>query len=197
MQESLAVFQNKKLNVFGSRVRWCSGKPCWYFYDTVHVFTCTCCAFCSYSKFLIAPLFVTNCRSLLWKSRLCKQFKNCWTGPWKFSQWIYRRLRIMSRARSRATQESSEEIYRRFRFVNSSETFQRVCLLWFSRTEPAERTTKTSSPEQHSAFRELELKFVGASSNTKENLSLQKLASSAPFGFLTSFWLEVLLKYDN
>ena len=26
MQENLAVFQSKKLTVFGSRVRWCSGK---------------------------------------------------------------------------------------------------------------------------------------------------------------------------
>ena len=37
---------------------------------------------------------------------------NRWTAPWKFSEWIYRRLRILSRTRSKATQESSEEIYR-------------------------------------------------------------------------------------
>ena len=40
---------------------------------------------------------------------------------------IERRLRINSRTRPRATQESSEEIYRRFHFVNSSKTFQHLC----------------------------------------------------------------------
>ena len=54
-----------------------------------------------------------------------------WDGTlktaWKFPEWIYRRLRIISRTRSRATQKSSEEIYRRFHFVNSSETFQHLC----------------------------------------------------------------------
>ena len=40
---------------------------------------------------------------------------------------IERRLRIISRTRLRATQESSEEIYRHFCFVNSSETFQHLC----------------------------------------------------------------------
>ena len=53
-------------------------------------------------------------------------FKNCWTAPWKFPEWVYRRVRIISRTRSRATQESSEEIYRRFQFVNSSEAFQHL-----------------------------------------------------------------------
>ena len=32
-------------------------------------------------------------------------------APWKFSEWINSRLRILSRTRSRATQESSEEIF--------------------------------------------------------------------------------------
>ena len=38
------------------------------------------------------------------------------TAPWKFSEWIYRRLRIRSRTRSKAIQESSKEIYRSCRF---------------------------------------------------------------------------------
>ena len=98
-------------------------KPCCYFCD-INLPGCI-----LFSKLLIAPLVVTNWRSLSWKSR--PRFKNCWTAPWKFSEWIYRRLRIISRTRSRATQESSDEIYRRFCFVNSSETFQPP--LWFSR----------------------------------------------------------------
>ena len=40
---------------------------------------------------------------------------------------VERRLRIISRTRPKAPQESSEEIYRRFHFVNSSETFQHLC----------------------------------------------------------------------
>ena len=39
-----------------------------------------------------------------------------------------------TRTRSRATQESSEEIYRRFLFVNSSETLQHLCRLDFCRS---------------------------------------------------------------
>ena len=119
-----------------------------------------CCHFCDinlpyilFSKLLIAPLVVTNWRSLSWKSRPHGQFKNCWTAPWKFSEWIYRRLRIISRTRSRATQESSDEIYHHFRFVNSSETFQPP--LWFSRNPPREFNGQNILPERHSAFREL------------------------------------------
>ena len=40
---------------------------------------------------------------------------------------VERRLRIISRTRPKAPQESSEEIYCRFHFVNSSETFQHLC----------------------------------------------------------------------
>ena len=65
---------------------------------------------------------------------------------------IERRLRIISRTRPRATQESSEEIYRRFHFVNSSETFQHLC--GFSRKplgEPSKHfpLNKTLSSENY------------------------------------------------
>ena len=135
-----------------------------YMHENLAVFwkTNPCCYFCNinlpcilFSKLLhvIAPLVVTNWRSLSWKSRPHGQFKNCWTAPWKFSEWIYRRLRIISRTRSRATQESSDEIYHHFRFVNSSETFQPP--LWFSRNPPREFNGQNILPERHSAFREL------------------------------------------
>ena len=75
----------EKNNAFGSRVRWHLGKMK------------LCCYFCSYFKFLVSPLFVTNWRLLLWKSRPHKQFKNCWMAPRKFSEWIYWGLRIISR----------------------------------------------------------------------------------------------------
>ena len=81
---------------------------------------------------------------------------------------VERRLRIISRTRPKAPQESSEEIYRRFHFVNSSET-----PLWFLQ-KAVGRTAKTFSPEQHSVFRELYLKFVGASTNAEEKSSSEK-----------------------
>ena len=117
-----------------------------------------------------------------------EQFKNCWTAPCKsFSEWIYKRLRTISRT---TTQESSEEIYCRWNILTP------LCSFQVTRCENL--TAKTSSPEQHYAFRELQLKFVGASTDTKEDSSSQKLASSKPFGFLTSSWPEVsLMKYDN
>ena len=121
-------------------------KPCWHFCD-INL------PYILFSKLLIVPLVVTNWRSLSWKSRPRAQFKNCWTAPWKFSERIYRRLRIISRTRSRATQESSDEIYRRFRFVNSSETFQPP--LWFSRNPRRELNGQNIFTEQHSASGEL------------------------------------------
>ena len=103
--------------------------------------TLTCCAFCSYSNLLIAPLFVMNWRSLLSKSRphRCQSQDrtaskyNPLNSSMKLLQvdlhQIERRLCtcIISRTRPRATQESSEETYRSFHFVNSSETFQHLC----------------------------------------------------------------------
>ena len=95
-----------------------------------------CCYFCDINLpcilqllQVITPLSVTNWRLLSWKSRPREQFENCLNGSMKeFSEWIYRRIRIISRTRSRATHESSEKIYRgRFDFVNSSETFQHLC----------------------------------------------------------------------
>ena len=65
---------------------------------------------------------------------------------------IETRLRIISRTRLRATQELSEEIYRHFHFVNSSETFQHLC--GFSRKplgEPPKHfpLNNTLSPENY------------------------------------------------
>ena len=99
-----------------------------------------CCYFCDiklpcilYSKLLIAPLSVKKWRSLSWKSRSREQFKNFWTAPWKFSEWIYTRLRIIWRTRSRATQESSEGIYRRRRFYFVNSSWNIPTPLWFLR----------------------------------------------------------------
>ena len=130
-----------------------------------------CCCFCDITLPCILQLIqAVNCSTLCHELEIIVgtvKTARCKTAPWKFSEWIYRRLRIISRTKSRATQESSKEIYWRFHFVNSSETFQHLCGF----QEPAERTAKTPSPEEHSAFRELWLKFVGASTNAKENLS--------------------------
>ena len=68
-------------------------------------------------------------RTLSWKSRTREQLKkDCWTAPWKFSEWIYRRLKIISRTRSRATQESSEEL-----FSVCKQFWNIPTPLWFSR----------------------------------------------------------------
>ena len=118
MHENLAVFW--KTNVLGTSEMALGKKKPWCYFCDINL---PCILF---SKLLIATPFVTNSRSLLRRSRRRGQFKNCWTAPWKFSVWIYRRLRIISRTRSRAAQESGEEIYHRFYFVNSSETFQHL-----------------------------------------------------------------------
>ena len=65
-------------------------KPCCYFWDINLPCILN-------SKLFITPLFVVNWRSLSWMSRPREQFKSCWTAPWKFSEWIYRRLRIITR----------------------------------------------------------------------------------------------------
>ena len=132
-----------------------------------------CHAFCSYSK-LFRLL-----HSLSWTGDCyhesedhASNFKNCWTAPWKFSEWIYRRL--ISRKRSRATQESTIEIYRRFHFVNSSETFKHLCGFQETRLENGWNIfTSTTLCLQ----RQL---------SAKENSSSQKLASSGSCNILFS-----------
>ena len=39
---------------------------------------------------LLDHSFVMNWKLLLWQARPSEQFKNCYTAPWKFSEWIYR-----------------------------------------------------------------------------------------------------------
>ena len=92
--------------------------------------TLTCHAF-SYSKLLITPLVHHRLEIIVMKVKMVRAiWKNCWTAPWKFSEWIYSRLRIISRTRSRAIQELNEEIYCHFCFVNSSKKFQHLCGSW-------------------------------------------------------------------
>ena len=138
MHENLAVFW--KTNVFGTRVRWCLGK----INRAVISMILTLRAFCYRESQDHASSLTTVAR----------------TAPWKFSEWSYRRLTIISRTRSRATQELSDEIYRRFRFVNSSETFQHLCGFWETRWEncimpsfPASKknSSKTAKPQTKSA----------------------------------------------
>ena len=157
MHENLAVFW--KTTVLKGRVRWRSGK----INRAVISVILTCLTFCTPSC-LIAPLPVTNWRSLSWKSRPR-------TAPWKFSEWIYRRLiRIISRTRSRVTQQSPFSFCKQFWNIPTS--------LWFSRNPLRERP------------KHLHLNNTLPSENFNWN-------SSAPFGFLTSFWPEVSLKCDN
>ena len=94
----------------------------------------------------------------------------------------------MSRTKLRATQESSDEVYRRFHFLPGVLlTVLKHSNIFVVFKKRAEGTAKTYSPEQHSAFRESQLKFVKASNNSKEKSSSQKLATSEAFRFLTSF----------
>ena len=163
-------------------------KLCRYFCDI------TCRAFCSSSKLLNCSTLCHKLEIIIGKVKTARAiFKSCKTALWKFSKWIYRRLRIISRTRSRATQESSKEIYHRFHFVNSSETFQHLCGFQDIHGENGQNIfTWTTLCLQRIIF---EI-HPGSLTNAKENLSSQKLASSAPFHFLTSFWPEVSWKYN-
>ena len=100
----------KNKNAFGSRVRWRSGKlkPC--------------CCFCDINELEIIIVKVKTAPRAIY---------NLLNGSMKILRvdlhQIERGLRIISKTRPRATQESSEEIDRRFHFVSSSETFQHLC----------------------------------------------------------------------
>ena len=105
-------------------MRWRSGKlkPCCYFCDPC----------------ILQLLQLVNCSALCHELEIIivkvktapRAIYNLLNGSMKILRvdlyQIERRLRIISRTRPRASQESSEEIYRRFRFVNSSETFKHL-----------------------------------------------------------------------
>ena len=109
-------------------MRWRSGKlkPCCYFCDMN-------------LPRILQLLQLVNCSTLCHELEIIivkvktapRAIYNLLNGSMKILRvdlhQIERRLRIISRTRPRATQESGEEIYRRFHFVNSSETFQHLC----------------------------------------------------------------------
>ena len=109
-------------------MRWRSGKlkPCCYFCDI----NLPC---------ILQLLQLVNCSTLCHELEIIsvkvktapRAIYNLLNGSMKILRvdlhQIERRLRIISRTRPRATQQSSEEIYRRFHFVNSSEIFQHLC----------------------------------------------------------------------
>ena len=97
-----------------------------------------CCYFCDINLPCILQLLqLLNCSTLCHELEIIivkvntRAIYNLLNGSMKILpvdlHQIERRLRIISRTRPRAPQESSEEIYRRFRFVNSSEAFRHLC----------------------------------------------------------------------
>ena len=119
-----------------------------------------------FSKFLIAPLVVTNWRSLSWKSRPCEQFKNkkLFNGSVKI-------LRV-DLSKTKNNIKNKVEGYPRVERGNISpfsfyKQFWNIPTpLWFLRNPLRELQGQTS---------ELYLKLVGASTNTKENSDLAKI----------------------
>ena len=142
---TVAYIHPWKTNVFGSRVGWRLGK----INRAVISVTLTCRAFCSPSCYLLHSLSRTGDHyresqdraSSKNKKRLNGFMKIIWADLHKAKNNIKNKI------------ESSVEIYRRFRFVNSSETFQHLC--GFQETRRENSTAKTCSPEQPSAFRDL------------------------------------------
>ena len=115
-----------------------------------------CCYFCDinlpgsilFSKWLIAPLVVTNWRSLSWKSRPRGQFKNYWTAPWNLQK-------AKDNIKNKIEGYPRVERWNISRFSFCKQFWNIPTPLVFQETRWENLTAKISSPEQHSAFREL------------------------------------------
>ena len=180
IHENLALFW--KPNVFGRRMRWRSGNINRAFISVPFLF----------SKLLYAPLVVTNCGSLSFKSRPREQLKKkkLLNGSMKILRVDLQKVKDNIKNKIEGYQRVERGNISSFSFCK--QFWNIPTPLWFPRNPLRELNGQNIFTWTTLCLQ----RFVGASTHTKENSS-QKLAWSEPFGFLTRFRLEVLLKYDS